>query len=70
MAIKNEDEQIVQAMSGILEYNLAENDKILKFDYKEANSYQSFHKKKKDIYMKLLKMWIYFFKRPNRRRRF
>lgn len=35
-------------MSGVLAYNLAENDKILKFDYKDTNSCQSSHSKKKD----------------------
>ena len=44
----NTEEQIVQAMSGVLAYSLAENDKILKFDYKDTNSYQSSHSKKKD----------------------
>lgn len=45
----NTEEQIVQSMSGVLAYNLAENDKILKFDYKDANSYQSSRKKNKDF---------------------
>ena len=38
----NTEEQIVQAMSGVLAYNLAENDEKIKFDY-YANSYQNSH---------------------------
>ena len=30
----NTEEQIVQTMAGVLAYNLAENDKKIKFDYK------------------------------------
>ena len=44
----NTEEQIVQAMLEVFEYNLDKNDKILKFDYKDTNSYQSFRKKTKD----------------------
>lgn len=36
----NTEEQIVQAMAGVLAYNLAENDKKIKFDY-NSNSYQN-----------------------------
>lgn len=39
----NTEEQIVQAMSGVLAYNLAENDENLKFDY-NSNAYQNSHK--------------------------
>lgn len=46
----NKQEQIVQAMAGILAYNLAENDEKIKFDYSNTNTYQNFHKKKKMIY--------------------
>ena len=38
----NTEEQIVQAMSGVLAYNLAENDEKIKFGY-YANSYQNCH---------------------------
>ena len=43
----NAEEQIVQAMAGVLAYNLAENDNKIIFDY--SNSYQSSH----EIQMKL-----------------
>ena len=39
----NTEDQIVQAMAGVLAYNLAENDEKIKFDYKTSNSYQNFH---------------------------
>ena len=39
----NNEEQIVQAMSGVLAYNLAENDEKIKFDYRNSNSYQNSH---------------------------
>ena len=32
----NTEEQIVQAMVGVLAYNLAENDENIKFDYRVA----------------------------------
>ena len=35
----NTEEQIVQAMAGVLAYNLAENDKKIKFDYNFQNSH-------------------------------
>ena len=38
----NTEDQIVQAMAGVLAYNLAENDSVT-FDYKTSNSYQNFH---------------------------
>ena len=38
----NTEEQIVQAMAGVLAYNLAENDDGT-FDYKTTNSYQNSH---------------------------
>ena len=37
------EDQIVQAMAGVLAYNLAENDDSVTFDYKTSNSYQNFH---------------------------
>ena len=36
----NTEEQIVQAMAGVLAYNLAENGEKIKFDY-NSNSYQN-----------------------------
>lgn len=36
----NTEEQIVQAMAGVLAYSLAENDEKIKFDY-NSNSYQN-----------------------------
>ena len=38
----NTEEQIVQAMAGVLAYNLAENDNKIKFNY-NSNSYQNSH---------------------------
>ena len=38
----NTEEQIVQAMAGVLAYNLAENDSKIIFDY-NSNAYQSSH---------------------------
>ena len=40
----NTEEQIVQAMAGVLAYNLAENDEKIKFDY-NSNSFQDSQKK-------------------------
>ena len=39
----NTEEQIVQAMAGVLDYNLAENDDKIIFDYKNSSSYQNSH---------------------------
>lgn len=39
----NTEEQIVQAMAGVLAYNLAENDEKIKFDYNNSNTYQNSH---------------------------
>ena len=39
----NTEEQIVQAISGVLAYNLAENDEKIKFDYSNSNSFQDSH---------------------------
>jgi len=44
----NTEEQIVQAMAGVLAYNIAENDKKIKFDYTNSNSYQNFHEEIED----------------------
>ncbi len=38
----NIEEQIVQAMAGVLAYNLAENDEKIKFDYSSFSAYQNF----------------------------
>ena len=40
----NNEEQIVQAMAGVLAYNLAENDEKIKFDFNNPNTYQNSHK--------------------------
>ena len=40
----NTEEQIVQAMAGVLAYNLEENDEKIKFDYDNSNSSQDSHK--------------------------
>ena len=39
----NTEEEIVQAMAGVLAYNLAENDEKIKFDY-NLNSFQDSQK--------------------------
>ena len=39
----NTEEQIVQAMAGVLAYNLADNDDKIIFDYKNSSSYQNSH---------------------------
>ena len=36
----NTEEQIVQAMAGVLAYNLAENDEKIKFDHNFQNSHK------------------------------
>ena len=43
----NTEEQIVQAMAGVLAYNLAENDNKIIFDY-NSNAYQNSHEKIED----------------------
>ena len=40
----NTEEQIVQAMAGVIAYNLAENDEDVVFDYRNLNSIQNSHK--------------------------
>ena len=37
----NTEEQMVQAMAGVLAYNLAENDEKIKFDYSNSNPFQN-----------------------------
>ena len=44
----NTEEQIVQAMAGVLAYNLAENDNKIKFDY-NSNSYSNSHSMEEEI---------------------
>mgnify|MGYP007022375980 FL=1 len=44
----NTEEQIVQAMAGVLAYNLAENDNKVIFDYKNSSSYQNSHEEMED----------------------
>ena len=44
----NTEEQKVQAMAGVLAYNLAENDENIKFDYNNSNTYQNSHKEIED----------------------
>ena len=39
----NTEEDIVQAMAGVLAYNMAENDEKIKFDYSNSNSFQDSH---------------------------
>ena len=39
----NTEEQIVQAFAGVLAYNLAENNKNIKFDYTNVNTFQNSH---------------------------
>ena len=48
----NTEEQIVQAMAGVLAYNLAENDENIKFDY-NSNSYQNSHEEMEDEELEL-----------------
>ena len=44
----NTEEQIVQAMAGVLAYNLAENDEKIKFNYNNSNTYQNSYKEIED----------------------
>ena len=39
----NTEERIVQAMAGVLAYNLAENGEKIKFDYRNINTFQDSH---------------------------
>ena len=47
----NTEEQIVQAMAGVIAYNLAENDEKIKFDYDNSNSFQDSHGMEEEIEM-------------------
>ena len=49
----NTEEQIVQAMAGVLAYNLAENDERVTFDYKNSSSYQNSHEEMEDDELEL-----------------
>lgn len=44
----NTEEQIVQAMAGVLAYNLAENENKIIFDY-NLNAYQNSHSIEEEI---------------------
>ena len=44
----NTEEEIVQAMAGVLAYNLAENNEKIKFDYSNSNSFQDSQKELED----------------------
>ena len=41
----NTEEKIVQAMAGVLAYNLSENNEKIKFDYSNSNSFQDSQQK-------------------------
>lgn len=43
----NTEEDIVQAIAGVLAYNLAENNENIKFDYSNSNSFQDSQQKMK-----------------------
>ena len=43
----NTEEQTIQAMTGVLAYNLDENDEKIKFNY-NSNDYQNSHKEMQD----------------------
>ena len=46
----NTEEQIVQAIAGVLAYNLAENNEKIKFDYNtNSNAYQNSHNIKDEL---------------------
>ena len=47
----NTEEQIVQAISGVLAYNLVEDDGKIKFDYSNSNSFQDSHDIEEEIEM-------------------
>lgn len=55
----NTEEQIVQAMAGVLAYNLAENGNKIIFDY-NSNAYQNSHKEIED---ELELWWQKFFEK-------
>lgn len=45
----NTEEQIVQAMAGVLAYNLVENDEKIKFDYSNSSYFQDSHGMEEEI---------------------
>ena len=55
----NTEEQIVQAMAGVLAYNLAKNDEKIKFNYSNSNAYQNSH----EIEDELELWWQKFFEK-------
>ena len=55
----NTEEQIVQAMAGVLAYNLAENDEKIKFDYSNSNAYQNSHELEDELEL----WWQKFFEK-------
>ena len=44
----NTEEQIVQAMAGVLAYSLSENNEKIKFHYSNSNSFQYSHEEIED----------------------
>ena len=44
----NTEQQIVQAIAGVVAYNLAENDEKIIFEYSDSNSFQDSHKEKEE----------------------
>lgn len=44
----NTEEEIIQAFAGVLAYNLAENDRNIKFDYNNLNTYQNSYEEIED----------------------
>ena len=49
ITFSNTEEQIVQAFAGVLAYNLAENNKNIKFDYTNVNTFQNSHNAKNEL---------------------
>ena len=49
----NTEEQIVQAMAGVLAYNWAESDDKITFDYKNSSSYQNSYEEMDDEELEL-----------------
>ena len=49
--MQHNQSSIVQAMAGVLAYNLAENDEKVTFDYKNSSSYQNSHSMEEGLEM-------------------
>ena len=47
----NTEEQVVQAIAGVLAYNLAESDDKITFDYKTSSYYQNSHEEMEELEM-------------------